>query len=297
MDIRLLAERFYEYSTHMRGFSRNTVRRYEGAIERLVSLTQITDADQITPQVVRDWFFCGRSDHNWSTATFRTYHKSLVVFFRWCIKNGYIQKSPMDDIEVPRLEKRLPPKLTREEALRLLETAFNSSHTETFTRYRNHALLSTYLFAGLRRQEALQLRFMDVDLNNATLFVRQGKGAKDRIVPMSPKLRDTLSRYVSERCQIHRTCPEFFTSSVENRGMCDTALRRMVKRVQDGSGIRFTVHQLRHTFATLMLEGGCDIYSLSRMMGHENITTTTIYLAASPQQLRAQITKHPLNAL
>ena len=59
--------------------------------------------------------------------------------------------------------------------------------------------------------------------------------------------------------------------------------------------IRFTVHQLRHTFATLLLEGGCDIYSISQMLGHSDIRTTSIYLAATPEHLRIQVGKHPLN--
>ncbi len=74
-------------------------------------------------------------------------------------------------------------------------------------------------------------------------------------------------------------------------------LKKLVWQVRESSGIYFSVHKLRHTFATLMLEGGCDIYSLSKMMGHSDIKTTTIYLSASAEHLRSQMTKHPLNEL
>ena len=67
--------------------------------------------------------------------------------------------------------------------------------------------------------------------------------------------------------------------------------------MRDASRLKFTIHKLRHTFATLMLEGGVDIYSLSKMMGHSDIKTTTIYLSASAEHLRSQMTKHPLNDL
>ena len=67
--------------------------------------------------------------------------------------------------------------------------------------------------------------------------------------------------------------------------------------MRDASRLKFTIHKLRHTFATLMLEGGVDIYSLSKMMGHSDIKTTTIYLSASAELLRSQMTKHPLNDL
>jgi site-specific recombinase XerD len=72
-------------------------------------------------------------------------------------------------------------------------------------------------------------------------------------------------------------------------------LKLLVRLVREVAGLRFGVHQLRHTFATLMLEGGCDIFAISKMLGHSDIKTTTIYLAATAEHLRAQMAKHPLN--
>ena len=162
-------------------------------------------------------------------------------------------------------------------------------------RARNHAVLATFLYTGLRKKELLRLRFLDVDLTNLSIFVYRGKGGKDRSVPICQSLAEILSVYMKERQHIRRTCPEFFTSFTHNMGMCDSALRRVIARLREASGIGFSAHRLRHAFATLMLEGGCDIYSLSRMLGHSDISTTTIYLAASAEHLRAQMMKHPLN--
>jgi len=125
--------------------------------------------------------------------------------------------------------------------------------------------------------------------------VRQGKGGKDRIIPISYILAQSLKKYVEERKRLNKTNPEFFSSLRNNRDFTDSGLKKLVEQVTKTSGIEFTVHKLRHTFATLMLEGGCDIYSLSKMMGHSDIKTTTIYLAASAEHLRLQMTKHPLN--
>lgn len=111
---------------------------------------------------------------------------------------------------------------------------------------------------------------------------------------MSTTLAQTLKRYDDERKRLNRTCPEFFASS-KNMGLTRTGLRNLVALIQKASNMNFSLHKLRHTFATLMIEGGCDIYSLSRMMGHADIKTTTIYLAASPEHLRSQMVKHPLN--
>lgn len=204
--------------------------------------------------------------------------------------------NPMEQIEIPKLEKRLPTKLTKQEAFRILEVVLNYPYDNDFLRYRNHALFSTLLFAGLRKKELLSLRLADVDLENLTIFVHQGKGSKDRIVPINYTLAHSLKRYLEYRRKKGTTCPEFFTSLIRNSGFTDTGLKRLVVKIKEASKISFTIHKLRHTFATLMLEGGCDIYSLSKMMGHSDIKTTTIYLSASAEHLRTQINKHPLLA-
>lgn len=297
MDIRLLAQQFYEYSSYIRGYKKQTIRRYYQCIQFFCSTTGIVEVQNITPDVVRNFFIDGRVQRNWKPGTFICYHKSLLVFFRWCIERGCLQTNPVADIELPKNEKRLPPKLTKQEALRLLEVTYNLPYTYRFLRYRNHAVFSTFVFAGLRRSELINLKVTDVDLENLTIFVRQGKGSKDRVIPMSFTLAQTLRRYLEERKRLKKTCPEFFTSLNRNSGFTESGLKRLVERMREASGIKFTIHQLRHTFATLMLEGGCDIYSLSRMMGHSDIKTTTIYLAASAEHLRSQIGKHPLNVL
>jgi site-specific recombinase XerD len=198
-------------------------------------------------------------------------------------------------MEMPKTEKKLPPKLTKQETLRLLEIAHNYPYPYTFQRYRNYAIFATFVYAGLRKKELLHLQMVDVDLVNQSIFIRQGKGSKDRVVPMSSALTSILRRYAEQRIRLHKTCPEFFTSLNRNKGFTDSGMKRLVEFMNKASGIRFSVHKLRHTFATLMLEGGCDIYSLSKMLGHSDIKTTTIYLAASPEHLRSQIFKHPLN--
>jgi len=152
-----------------------------------------------------------------------------------------------------------------------------------------------FIFTGVRRKELLTLKYADVDIENLSLFIREGKGGKDRVIPISYTLAEILKKYLEERKRLKKTCPEFFTSLNRNIGFTDSGMKRLVERFKKASGLQFGIHKLRHTFATLMLEGGCDIYSLSKMMGHSDIKTTTIYLAASAEHLRGQMTKHPLN--
>lgn len=295
MDIKILAQKFYDYSSFIRGYSVPTIKRYRQTINYLCSFADITEINQVNDVNIRQLFIHGRTDKKWKPNTFICYHKSLMVFFRWCVQNGYLERNPIEDIEIPKLEKKLPPKLTKQDTTRLLEIVYNYPYDYKFLRYRNHAIFSTFVFAGLRKKELINLKLADVDIENLTIFVHQGKGSKDRVIPMSYTLASTLKRYLEERKRLNKTCAEFFTSLNRNLGFTDTGLRNLARKMRYASGIDFTIHKLRHTFATMMLEGGCDIYSLSRMMGHSDIKTTTIYLAASAEHLRSQIMKHPLN--
>lgn len=297
MDIELLAQKFYDHSSYIRGYSSATIRRYRQVISFYCRFANITQINEVTDQNVHELFLFGRTDRDWRPNTFICYHKSLMVFFRWCVELKYMTKNPIDDIEIPKLEKRLPPKLTRQDTLRLLEIVYNYPYDYKFLRYRNHAIFSMFVFAGLRKKELLKLRYTDVDIENLSIFINQGKGSKDRVVPMTYPLAQTLKRYVEERKRLNKTCPEFFVSLNRNVGFTDSGIKRLVEKMKLVAKIPFTIHKLRHTFATLMLEGGCDIFSLSKMMGHSDIKTTTIYLAASAEHLRSQMTKHPLNDL
>ncbi len=297
MDIEILSQKFCDYSTSIRGYAPNTVRRYRNVVNGYRRFAEVSTLSQVTDDNVRALFYWGRTERNWSVNTFIVYHKTLLIFFRWCMKQGYMEKNPILDIEIPKKEKRLPIKLTKQVSLRLLEIIYNYPYEYRFLRYRNHAIFSTFIFTGLRKQELLNLKFTDVDIENLTIFVRQGKGNKDRVVPISFTLAQTLKKYKDERKRLNKTNPEFFSSLRGDVGFTADGLKKLVEQVRKSSKIFFTVHKLRHTFATLMLEGGCDIYSLSKMMGHSDIKTTTIYLSASAEHLRSQMVKHPLNDL
>ena len=297
MNIQTLAQKFYDYSLYMRGRRPATIRRYRQAINLYSRLAEVSEIEQVTEENVRQFFFNGRTKRNWKPNSFICFYHSLLVFFKWCLNEKYLTKNPVDDLEIPKVEKRLPACLTKQDAFKLIEVVYNYPYDYKYLRYRNHAIFSTFIFSGLRKKELLKLKYTDVDLENLSIFVNQGKGGKDRIIPICSALAQSLKRYLDERKRLNKTCPEFFASLNRNCGFTDIGLRRLVFKIREASGIKFTVHKLRHTFATLMLEGGCDIFSLSKMMGHSDIKTTTIYLSASANHLRSQITKHPLNDL
>lgn len=295
MSIQLLSQKFFEYSKYIKGYSPYTIARYRQVINYFSAFANISEIDEVTPENTRNLFYYGRTEQKWTPNTFICYHKSLGVFFRWCIKEGHLKNNPIEDIEVPKLEKRIPEKLTKQDAMKVLEVVDNYPYQCNFLRFRNHAIFSTFIYTGVRKKELLNLKFTDVDIENLSIFIRQGKGSKDRIIPITYRLAEALTKYVEVRKKAFKTCPEFFTSYTYDMGFGESGIKRLVEKIKKTSRIKFTIHKLRHTFATLMLEGGCDIYSLSKMMGHSDIKTTTVYLAASAEHLREQILKHPLN--
>jgi site-specific recombinase XerD len=294
MELQTLTDLFCDHAQYFLGYTRATLTRYRTAIRLLQKSQDLRTISECTPDTVRAFFYRGRTERNWTASTFLTYHKSLAVFFRWCVAQQHIDSSPLEGIELPRLERRLPTRLSLHEAQRLLELVANARTGSRFHRSRNHALLATCLYAGLRRTELLRLVLADVDLEGRSILVRQGKGSRDRYVPVHPALAGILRRYLEERRLVGKRCVEVFTSVRRDEGLSVDGLRQVIVSLQKAPTPRFHLHTLRHTFATLMLEGGCDIYALSRMMGHNDIKTTTIYLAASAQHLRAQISRHPL---
>ncbi|MBS1619701.1 MAG: tyrosine-type recombinase/integrase [Bacteroidetes bacterium] len=297
MDIDFLVRKYCEHLKYIRGLSPATVRVYRVVILLFAKSANVARIEEVTESSLREFFLNGRVQQNWRAYTYIHYYQALNVFFQWCISTRYMAANPLSSIEMPKPEKRLPASLNREKAMKLLEVVFNYPYDYTFLRYRNHAIFCMLVFAGLRRKELINLRLTDIDFDGMSIFVNQGKGSKDRIIPMSFTLAESLKRYLSERKRLNKTCPQFFVSLNRDCGFTYTGLRNLIYIIRKASGIKFSSHILRHTFATLMLEGGCDIFSLSKMMGHTDIKTTTIYLSTSAEFLRSQVIKHPLNDL
>jgi len=296
MDIRELHQQFCEYQITIKNFRPDTIQGYKVSLQIFLQLMpHIREIEQIKQQDAERFFYAGRTARNWKPITFITYHKNLNVFFKWAVKQKVIQHNPFEEIEKPKLEKKLPTRLTKQEAMNLLETVRCMRWASPFVKARNYAIFSMFLYCGLRKGELLRLKSSEVDISNMIISIKQGKGNKDRVVPIPYQLRPILERYMDERARLNKFCDYFYVSLQNDRNFTEDGFKHLIELVKKKSGIKFYAHMLRHTFATLMLEGGCDIYALSKMMGHNDIKTTTIYLSASVEHMRSQMVKHPLN--
>lgn len=293
--ISALLERYLQYCSVMRNYSDFTIMGYRTTFKLLLKETKVNYPEELTKRKLEEWFFNGRLNRKWSASTFLHYHKHINMFFKWLVKEEIIGHNFVADLEKPKLEYKLPRTLTREEAELILDASFHMKYAYRFERYRNRALVGVMLLAGLRRNEAQKLMCNDVDFANNSIFVRQGKGAKDRVVPISSKLRLILEEYMDDRNRLNKTSMAFFTAVQRDHAIGNKTIPNLASKLRKYVNIDFSAHTLRHGFARLMLEGGCDIYTLSKIMGHSKITTTTIYLSCSDKQMMKSIEMHLLN--
>lgn len=285
---------FCEYSRVFKGNTERSVKTYQFEVNSFVKYSGVNTASEIDRPLIENYIVRQKLDRGWSAKTIRNRLMALRIFLDWCVKQGECISNPARDIDLPRLPKRLPRHLGKENALKVLEWTQHYRYLHEFERSRAVAIIALFMFTGIRLNELYQLNMGDIQLSEQRLFVRSGKGEKDRFIPMNVDLINYLKTYIHERDRRNRHCPSFFVSLKKDQRMGCKTIPRLVKKIRETCGVYFSPHMLRHTFATLMLEGGADIFAISKMMGHSDIKTTTIYLSATTAHLRSEIDKHPL---
>lgn len=295
-EVLKLHEEFCQEALLVKNFRPRTITWYQDAIKQFLKIydNKIVFIEEITTSKLREYLYRKRQEGKWTADTFLNQYKALKSFLKWAEKNGYLAPNPILPIEKPKLEKKLPKRIAKQDALAILDYVFNMQGYYQFARYRNRAIFAIMIYAGLRAQETLNLKIRHVDMENRIINIFDGKGGKDRIIPMSSKLYEYLAYYLQDRQRLKKSSDFFFTTLRGGKAFTYSGLKNVVNKVKKNTGIQFSPHKLRHTFATLMLEGGCDLFSLQKMMGHSDIKTTTIYLSASVNMLQEQIGKHPL---
>ena len=293
-EIQHQIRKYCEYSRVFKGNSERTIQTYQFELVSFSNATGILSASEISRTLIEQYVVKRKLENAWSAKTIRNRLMTMRIFLDWCRKQDIITDNPAREIDLPRLPKRLPRHLSREQADKLMQWTQHYRYEYASERPRAVAIIALFLFAGLRRNELLNLKVEDVQLQAGRIFVRSGKGDKDRIIPINETLAEYLRTYLQERDRRKRQCPNFFVSLRRDHAMDERAIPRLVQKLRVASGVYFSPHVLRHTFATLMLEGGADIFAISKMMGHSDIKTTTIYLSATTAHLKSEISKHSL---
>ncbi len=214
---------------------------------------------------------------------------ALKNFFRWLTKQHFILYNPASELELPRVEYRLPPCVLSAEDVEQVMARTNSGEALGL---RDRAILELFYATGIRRMELAHLKLGDLDLERRTLVVRQGKGRKDRTLPIGERAAAWLDRYLSNVRPRYAVEPDegfVFLSANAGRSLGLNELTVLVRTYVEAAqlGKHGSCHLLRHTMATLMLEGGADIRYIQQMLGHATLETTEVYTRVSIRQLAA----------
>jgi len=212
-------------------------------------------------------------------STIKTYGSKLNTFFDWLLRNGHIQRNPVSLIRLPMPVYEDHRALKRNEVEKII--AAIATHAKTpFIMRRDLAMVYTFLFCGLRKNELLSLKVSDIDPYERLLTVKAetSKSKKTRRLHLHPSLWLHLSEYLKERKVAKKSCAYLWVASRDDEALTSHGLKHWVNRLARISGVRFHVHRFRHTFATNLGYSGASVLKIQKLMGHSQISMTMEYL-------------------
>lgn len=292
-----LLKSFSQYLKLEKGMSANTL---DGYLHDVLKLFQYLTpegeptAEQLAEADITN-FICRLQDMGIQPRSQARILSGLKSFYTFLRLEGYIENDPMELIEGPKLGRKLPEILTVEEIDRILGS-FDMSLPES---QRNKAIIETIYSCGLRVSELVGLRISQIYPQDEYIIV-EGKGSKQRLVPISPSALHEINLYRQDRAHITPKKGDEDILFLNRRGgrLSRVMIFYIIKERCEACGIQKNIspHTLRHSFATHLLEGGANLRAIQQMLGHESITTTEIYVHLDKEYLRNEIlTHHPRN--
>lgn len=282
-----------------RGLARNTLEAYRGDLLQLGRFLSERDVGAREAQhgdladFLAGLAAGGEDRPPASPATLQRKAACLRSFYRHMRREGEIEHDPTAELRGPPRSRRLPNVLSRDEVTRLLAEPKGTDPLAT----RDRAMLELMYACGLRISETVGLLIGDVDVEEGMLRAR-GKGSKERVVPVGSKALDAVEVYMRRARHTLVGLSGEQHLFVNHRGaqLTRQGLHRIIRTYACRAGLdeRMTPHTLRHTFATHLLTGGCDLRSLQEMLGHADLATTQVYTHLSAQRLKdAYFEAHP----
>ena len=217
--------------------------------------------------------------------------KTASLFFRWARQRNRILLDPMAELDLVKPFHRFPRVPTIPQLKKLLSTP-----SEKPAGLRDRAILELLYVLGLRRGECHRLDVTDLDLQQKTVLIREAKGRKDRLLPLSDSLKITLDRYLKKRPELRPYSDEqaLFVTAATGRRLTYEGLRMKVQKLGKKAGLLLYPHALRHACAVHMLEAGADLRYVQELLGHAALSSTQLYTKIHPLELHQEFQKtHP----
>lgn len=287
----ILIVKYLDYLQFERKLSENTLKSYLNDLKDF-DIYFGGELDEVSFSDIKKYLSSLKNDSSRTVAHYLTVINSFYVFL---LNEGIIKENPCNNIQAPKLPKKLPNFLTEEEIDKLLDVELSTMYD-----YRNKAMLELLYATGLRISELINLKINDIDLHNC--FVRVfGKGKKERIVPISDLAIKYLDIYINEyRNQIlGDIISDYLFISNAKSNITRQGFFKIVKKQCKLKGIEKDVspHVLRHSFATHLLKHGADLRVIQELLGHEDISTTQIYAHLVNEKLKKDYEYHPRNKI
>lgn len=285
--------RFDSYLMLERGLTQNTVNAYNDDVTKLLGylkagnlkFTEATEDDLHN-------FLSGLHDIGISPRSQARILSGIKTFYKYLKLEGYIDKNPTVLIEGPRIGRELPSILSVAE----IDAMISCIDLDMPEGQRNRAIIETMYGCGLRVSELTGLRMSQIYVDDEYIIV-EGKGNKQRLVPISPVALAEIQKYLDTyRCRltVKRGCEDLLFLNRRGGKLTRQMVFYIIKDLCELAGIHKNVspHTLRHSFATHLLEGGANLRAIQQMLGHENITTSEVYVHIDRSRLRQEILSH-----
>ncbi|WP_316571370.1 tyrosine-type recombinase/integrase [Neobacillus sp. YIM B06451] len=294
----LLSHAFDEFLLYLqveRNYSKNTLDSYEYDLKTLHDFltrhNRSLQLEDLIPSTVRRYIQEMVLKNNLSPRTMARKISCLKSLSKYCLKERFINSDFMSGIETPKHDKKLPVYMTLSEVQKLF--GYLEQSEERFA-MRNHLMFKLLASTGMRRQELVDLTWKQVNFENMTIKVL-GKGKKERLLPLHPMIHQLFLDYRDSLLahQIHHEEPIFRNKNGEK--LNPRGLHKIFKETLEKAGLppqRFSLHHMRHTFATLLLQENkenVDIRTLQELLGHESLATTSVYTHVDFEQKRKAI--------
>jgi integrase/recombinase XerD len=286
-----LLDLFLTYLSVEKGLSRNTVNAYAVDLKKYLRFLKEhgREAEKAQKADILDFIEILRSGA-YSIPTVCRYISSIRAFYRFLLVENRIQDDPADNLQMSKKWERVPKALTVAEVKSLLEATFSAK-----TALRDSAMLELLYSSGLRVSELVNIRLGDIHVEAGFIRVL-GKGSKERIVPVNPRALEKIRRYTADERPLtlkKKQSPYLFVTRT-GRPMTRQRFWQTLKAVGRQAGIELSPHTIRHCFATHLLEGGADLRSVQKMLGHADISTTQIYTKVTTERIKKVFkTYHP----
>lgn len=284
--------KYRQYLKLEKSLSENTIQAYLTDLDKLLAYFTLEGID-CTKATLQDLenFSAGLHDIGIHPRSQARILSGIRSFYRFLTLDDYIRQDPSELLESPQIGKHLPDILTVGE----IDALIGAIDQGTPEGQRNRAILETLYSCGLRVSELCNLRLSDLYLSEGFIKV-EGKGNKQRLVPISPRAVNELKNYFVEReeTKIRPGYEDFVFISRIGKNISRIMVFHIIKELADQIGLKKSIspHTFRHSFATHLLEGGANLRAIQCMLGHESIGTTEIYTHIDRNMLRQEIIEH-----